>query len=98
MSGSGHNTGMVTAVEIGLLAVVLVLVFGAYRLLRAIKPLVINAVVGIIVLLLAGVVGFGVNITPIVILLVAFGGLPAAVLVIILAQLGVIFEPAFVFV
>ena len=85
---------MVTALEIGLLVLVLALLFGAYRLIRAVKPLIVNAVVGLIVLLLAGYVGYGVAITPVVVLIVALGGLPAAVLVIILAYVGVVFEPA----
>jgi len=86
---------MVTPVEIGLLVLVLVLVFGAYRIIRAIKPLIVNAVVGLIALLLAGALGFGVEITPLVVLIVAIGGFPAAVLVVILAYVGLVFEPAF---
>ena len=85
---------MVTPVEIGLLVLVLVLVFGAYRLIKAVKPLIVNAVIGLIVLALAGWLGYGVVITPIVVLLVAFGGVPAAILVLLLASLDVAFEPA----
>ena len=85
---------MVTPVEIGLLVLVLVLVFGAYRIIKAVKPLIVNAVVGLIVLALAGWLGYGVVITPIVVLLVAFGGVPAAILVLLLAYLDVAFEPA----
>lgn len=87
---------MVTPIEIGLVVLVLALLAGTYLLLRAVKPLIINTVVGLIVLWLAGLVGFGVSIDVVVILLVAFGGLPAAILVIILAQLGVVFEPAMI--
>ena len=85
---------MVTPVEIGLLVLVLVLVFGAYRLIKAVKPLIINAVVGLVVLALAGWLGYGVVVTPVVVLLVAFGGVPAAILVILLAYFDVVFEPA----
>ena len=85
---------MVTPIEIGLLVLVLVLVFGAYRIIKAVKPLIGNAVVGLIVLALAGWLGYGVVITPIVVLLVAFGGVPAAILVLLLAYLDVAFEPA----
>lgn len=94
MPSSDVSPGMVTLIEIGLLALVLVLLFGAYRVLKAVKPLIINAIVGLIVLGLAGWLGYGVVITPIVVLLVAFGGLPAAILVILLAQFGVVFDPA----
>lgn len=85
---------MVTPLEIGLLVLVLVVVFGAYRLIRAVKPLIVNAVVGLVVILLAQFLGFGAAITPVVVLIVAFGGLPAAILVIVLAQVGIVFEPA----
>lgn len=85
---------MVDLLAIAVLAVVLALLFGVYRIIKAVKPLIINAIIGLIVLLLAGTLGFGVEITPIVVLIVAFGGLPAAILVIILAQIGIIFTPA----
>lgn len=85
---------MVTPPEIGLLILVIVLLAAAYLLLKAIKPLIINTIVGLVVLWLAGFVGYGVSITPVVLLLVAFGGLPAALLVIVLAQMHVIFTPA----
>lgn len=85
---------MVEPLAIAVLAIVLALLFGVYRIIKAIKPLIINAIIGLIVLLLASTVGFGVEITPIVVLIVAFGGLPAAILVIILAQIGIIFTPA----
>lgn len=85
---------MVTPIELGLVILVLALLFGVYRVIKAVKPLIVNAVVGLIVLFAASFVGYGVSITPIVVLLVAFGGLPAAILVILLAQFGIIFEPA----
>lgn len=89
---------MVEPLSIVVLAVVLALLFGVYRIIKAVKPLIINAVIGLIILFLAGNVGFGVEITPVVILIVAFGGLPAAILVIILAQIGIIFTPALILV
>ena len=87
---------MVTPLEIGLLILVLVVVFGTYRIVKAVKPLVVNAVVGLVVLLIAEFLGFGVAISPVVVLIVAFGGLPAALLVILLAYLGILFQPAMV--
>jgi len=85
---------MVTPLEIGVLVVIAALVVGAYAVIRAIKPFIVNAVVGLVVLLLAGVVGFGVKITWVVVLVVAIGGIPGAVLVILLAYLGLAFQPA----
>ena len=94
MAVAAPRAAMVTPLEVGLLVVVLAVVFGTYRVIKAVKPLVVNAVVGLVVLFAADLVGLGVQIDPVVVLLVAFGGLPAAVLVILLAQLHVVFEPA----
>ncbi|MFW6004766.1 MAG: pro-sigmaK processing inhibitor BofA family protein [Halodesulfurarchaeum sp.] len=85
---------MATPIELGLLLFVAVAVIVAYVLLRAIKPFVINAVLGLVVLLIAGFLGFEVAITPIVILVVAVGGIPGALLVLLLAYFGVLFGPA----
>jgi hypothetical protein len=80
--------------QIAVLVVALVVLYGAFRLIKTLKPFVINAVLGLLLITLAGVFGFGVQITPVLILLVAFGGLPAAVLAIVLAKIGIVFEPA----
>lgn len=85
---------MVAPLELGLLALVLVLVFGAYRLIQAVKPLIVNAVVGLVVLLLAKfLLGIQIGIGPVAVLVVAFGGVPGALLVILLAMLRVAFVP-----
>jgi hypothetical protein len=84
---------MVTGLELGLLAIVVIALVGAHRAMKTIKPLIVNAVVGLIGLLVASVVGFGVSITPIVVLVVALGGLPGAILVLLLAHLNLMFEP-----
>jgi hypothetical protein len=82
---------MVTTLEIGLLVVALAVLFGAYTLLKAIKPLVVNAIVGVIVLVIASFLGIGVEITPIAVLICAVAGIPGAILVIVLAYAGVAF-------
>lgn len=82
--------------ELGLLVVVAAVLIGVYLVIKSIKPLIVNTIVGLVVLLLAGVVGFGVEITPVIVLLVAFGGVPGAILVILLAHLGILFTPAFI--
>lgn len=84
---------MVTGLELALLALVVVALFGAHRVIKTVRPLVVNAIVGLIVLLVANAIGFGVAITPIVVLIVALAGLPGAILVILLAQLNLLFEP-----
>ncbi|MFB6153845.1 MAG: pro-sigmaK processing inhibitor BofA family protein [Halodesulfurarchaeum sp.] len=85
---------MVTPIEIGLLLAVAALVFGAYVVIKVVKPFVVNAVVGLLVLLIAGFLGFPVDVTPIVVLVVAVGGVPGALLVLLLAYFGVLFHPA----
>lgn len=82
---------MVTTLEIGLLVGVLALLFGAYAVIKAVKPFVVNAVVGVIVLVIASYLGIGVEITPIAVVVCAVGGVPGALLVILLAYLGVAF-------
>jgi hypothetical protein len=85
---------MVTALETGVLLAVLVALFGAARLMRAIRPFVVNAVVGLIVFLIAGWLGVDVAVDWVALLVVALGGLPGAVLVVLLAVLDVAFVPA----
>ena len=84
---------MVTAFELGVLVAAIVVILGSYRVIRAIQPFIVNAVVGLVALILASLFGFGVEITPIVLLIVAIGGLPGAVLVVLLAYLGIAFTP-----
>jgi len=51
---------MVTTTEIALLLLVLVLLFGADTVIKIIKPLIVDAVVGVIILLVANLGGLGV--------------------------------------
>ena len=84
---------MVTATEIALLILVLALLFGAFRIIKTVKPLIVNAIVGVIILVVANVagLGLGVAITPIAVLVCAVGGVPGAILVILLAYLEIAF-------
>ena len=84
-------TAMVTTLEIGLLVVALAVLFGAYRIIKAVKPFIVNAVVGVIVLVIASFLGLGVEITPIAVLICAIGGVPGALLVLLLGYTGVAF-------
>ena len=82
---------MVTTLEIALLAGVLALLFGAYTIIKTVKPFIVNAVVGVIVLVIASFLGIGVEITPIAVIICAVGGVPGALLVVLLAYLGIAF-------
>ena len=85
---------MATPVELGLLIAVVAVVIVTYLVLRALKPFIVNAVLGLLVLAIAGVLGFEVAVSPIVVLIVAVGGIPGAILVLLLAHFGILFGPA----
>jgi hypothetical protein len=82
---------MVTPIEIALLVVALALLFGAYTIIKAVKPFIVNAIVGVLVLVIASFLGLGVEITPVAVLICAIGGIPGAILVILLAYLNIAF-------
>lgn len=84
---------MATTLELALVALVVAALFGAYRVIRAVKPFVVNAVVGLVVILVAQALGAEVAVTPLALLVVAIAGFPGAVLVILLAYVGVAFAP-----
>lgn len=85
---------MVTFIEVAILLIALGVLFGAYRIVRGIKPFVWNAVVGLVVLLVANHFGVAVAITPLSLLVCAIAGLPGALLVILLSVTGIAFAPA----
>ena len=85
---------MVTLVEVGLLALAVIAVIVGYRVLKNIKALVINAIVGVLVLALANFLGLGVQISLVAVLVCAVAGIPGAVLVILLSLLDVAFVVA----
>ena len=85
---------MVTTTELALLVLLLALVLGAYRVVRLVRPFIVNAVVGLVVLLAASSLGLGLEITPMAVLVCALGGLPGALLVGLLAYLDVAFVGA----
>ncbi|MFC4989744.1 MULTISPECIES: pro-sigmaK processing inhibitor BofA family protein [Saliphagus] len=85
---------MVTGLEIGLLVLVLAFFLGAATIIRAVKPFIVNAVVGLLTILVAqAVFGVSVAVTPVALVVVALGGFPGAVLVLLLSAFGVAFVP-----
>jgi hypothetical protein len=87
------DSHMVTGVDIGVLAglAVAVLVFG--WLLRLVRPLLVNTVLGLGAILAAGFVGVNVAISGFALALVVLGGLPGALVVILLSALDIAFVP-----
>ena len=87
---------MVMGLEIAALVLAIGFLLGAVRILQAVRPLFVNPVVGLLVFLVAEWAGVGVQIDWIALAVVAIGGLPGAILVVLLSVLGVAFVPAIV--
>lgn len=85
---------MVTPIEIGVLAVAIIALLLAVQFKQHIKALVINAVLGVLVLLVAEAAGLGVGISIWAVLVCAIAGIPGAILVILLAYLDIAFVAA----
>ena len=75
--------------EAGLILLFIVIVFGAFLILRSVKNFVINAIMGLVILYLAdAVAGLGIGHSWLVILICGIGGVLGAFLVILLHFLG----------
>lgn len=76
---------------IGLIALALVIVFGGLVILRSMKKFLINALVGIAILIVANnIVGLGIGYSWPVILICAIGGALGAMLIIALHYIGIV--------
>ena len=80
------------AFELIILVLAVVAVIIVYYVLKSVKYLIVNTIMGLI-LLAAGNLVFNLNIPyePVVILVCALGGIPGAILVILLHVLGIAF-------
>ena len=80
------------AFELIILVLAVVAVIIVYYVLKSVKYLIVNTIMGLI-LLAAGNLVFNLNIPyePVVILVCALGGIPVAILVILLHVLGIAF-------
>lgn len=85
---------MVTPIEIALVLVALLAVLVAYRILKKAKALAVNAIVGVVLLLIADVLLIEVQITVWAVIICAFAGIPGAILVVLLAYLDIAFAAA----
>jgi len=80
------------AIEIILLVATVLAVIAAYYILKTVKNLIVNALLGLLILALSKFVfGVGIAITTTVILICALGGVPGALLVILLHIMGIAF-------
>jgi hypothetical protein len=79
-------------IDAGLILLLIVIVFGAFLMLRSLKNFVVNAVMGLVILFLANAVaGLGIGYDWLVILICGIGGVLGALLVILLRLLGFAF-------
>jgi SigmaK-factor processing regulatory protein BofA len=83
---------MIIMIEIGLIVLGLVIIIGAFSILRSITHFVINAVVGLLILFIANsVAGIGIGYSWLVILICGIGGILGAILVLALHFMGIAF-------
>ena len=76
-------------IDAGLILLFIVMVFGAFLILRSIKNFVVNAVMGLVILFLANAVaGLGIGYDWLVVLICGIGWILGALLVILLHFLG----------
>ncbi|MDM7939654.1 MAG: pro-sigmaK processing inhibitor BofA family protein [Methanothrix sp.] len=76
-------------VDAGLALLIIVIVFGAFLILRSIKNFIINAIVGLVILFLANAAaGLGIGYSWPVVLICGIGGILGAFLVILLHFIG----------
>jgi len=77
-------------IELRLIVLLIVIVFGAFLILRSLKNFIINAVVGLVILFLANhIAGMGIGYSWLVILICGIGGVLGAFLVILLHLLHI---------
>lgn len=79
---------VVPVTDIGIIAASLLFLYYIRRVLRGVKILVINSVLGFILLVGSNLAGVGITISPLVIFEVAIGGVFSAVMIILLHLVG----------
>ncbi|MDY6779381.1 MAG: pro-sigmaK processing inhibitor BofA family protein [Halobacteria archaeon] len=82
-------------IETGLLVTVVLVLAAIYYTRKVIKPLIYNSIVGLVILVLVNATGLvEVAYSPVAVLVIALGGTPGVVLVVLLAHLDLAFTPA----
>jgi hypothetical protein len=77
--------------DAGIILLFIVIVFGAFLIMRSLKNFVVNAIMGLVILYIAdAVAGLGIGHSWLVILICGIGGVLGAFLVILLHFLGVV--------
>ena len=80
----------ITIEIIGVIVVAFILLWVAYQLLKTVKKMAINAIAGILLLVISNLVlGLEIGYSWVVILVCAIGGFAGAVIVILLHMMGI---------
>ena len=80
------------ATEIVIVLAAIVIAYLLYHVLKTVKNMVVNAIIGLLVLVIANVVlGLGIAYTWVVVLTCAIAGVVGAILVILLHYVGIFF-------
>ncbi len=80
------------AYELIILVLVVLAVIAVYYVLKTAKYLIVNTIIGLILLAAGNVIfNLGIPYTPMALLVCAIGGIPGAILVILLNVLGIAF-------
>ncbi len=80
------------AFELIILLIVVLAVIAVYYILKSAKHLIVNTILGLILLAAANIAfKLGIAYSPLALLVCALGGVPGAILVILLHQLGIAF-------
>ena len=75
--------------DAGLILLLIDIVYGAFLIMRSIKNFVVNAIMGLVILIIANAVaGLGIGYSWLVVLICGIGGVLGAFLVILLHFLG----------
>lgn len=83
----------VSLFDIGLASVAVALLFFVHEIALGLKTLAVNTATGLCVLGVCHLLGLGIVLTPLVMFEIAIGGIPAAILVVIIAYLGIAVYP-----
>ena len=80
------------AYELIILLIVVLAVIAVYYILKSVKHLIVNTILGLILLVIANtVLKLGISYSALVLLVCAIGGIPGAILVIVLHILNIAF-------
>jgi len=83
---------MLMAIELIILFLAIISVIAVYIFLRAVKSLIVNSILGLILLAVGNTIfDLGIAYTATVILICALGGIPGAVLIMLLHVLNIAF-------